>query len=157
MQSAFFTEQFEGLPDPERQAEFYEGLPTKRFIAWLLDVTLVMIAGIPLALIFGLVTLGFGFAAFPLVLAGVGLVYRWTTIAGGSATWGMRFMGIELRQHDGARFDSGSAFLHSAIYVTSMTFFLPQIGSCIAILTTRYRQGLSDIVLRSTAINRPAN
>ena len=94
-----------GLPDPERDRQFYEGVPARRLVAWFVDVALVLLVGVPLALLFGLFTLGFGFALFPLVVAGTGFLYRVATIAGGSATWGMRFVGIELRRGDGSRFD----------------------------------------------------
>ena len=32
-----------------------------------------------------------------------------------------------------------------------------QLVSCLAILGTRYRQGIPDIILGTTAINRPAD
>jgi hypothetical protein len=32
-----------------------------------------------------------------------------------------------------------------------------QLVSCLAILGTRYRQGISDVILGTTAINRPAD
>jgi uncharacterized RDD family membrane protein YckC len=87
----------------------------------------------------------------------VGFLYRTASIASGSATWGMRFMGIELRRHDGSRFDLTTALLHTGIYTVSFSVIVLQIISCGAILTTRYGQGLNDIILRTTAINRPAD
>jgi hypothetical protein len=36
-----------------------------------------------------------------------------------------------------------------------MAFFVVQVVSCIAILTTRYGQSIPDLVLRTTVINRP--
>ena len=32
------TDTYPGLPDPERAAEFYDGVPTKRFVAWIVDI-----------------------------------------------------------------------------------------------------------------------
>ncbi|MCB1352440.1 MAG: RDD family protein [Rhodobacteraceae bacterium] len=155
MQTSTFSAAMPGLPDPELDGQFYDGVPTRRFVAWIVDVLVVMALGVPVGVLFGLLTLGFGFAAFPLVLAGMGLLYRTATIANSSATWGMRFMGIELRKSDGARLDPLTAFLHALIYVVSMAVFPVQLLSCAMILTTRYRQGLGDIFLRTTAINRP--
>src|SRR5688572_206878 len=106
-----------GLPDPDRDRQFYEGVPARRLVAWLIDVALILAVGVPIAVFFGLATLGFGFALFPFVVAAVGFLYRTATIAGGSATWGMRFTGIELRRGDGTRFDLGTALAHTAIYM----------------------------------------
>ena len=61
----------------------------------------MLAVGVPMAVFFGLATFGFGFALFPLLVAGVGFLYRTGTIATGSATLGMRFCGIELRRGDG--------------------------------------------------------
>ena len=146
-----------GLPDPELDPQFYEGVPMRRFFAWVIDIALILLVGVPLAILFGLITLGFGFMIFPLILASVGFVYRVATIAGGSATWGMRAMGIELRRGDGSRFDFMTALLHVAIYAVAFGVVVLQAASCIAICATRYRQGIQDIVLHTTAINRPAD
>lgn len=156
MQTASFSGSLPGLPDPETNAEFYDGVPSRRLAAWVVDVLITFAIGGPIALVFGIVTLGFGFAAFPLILAGTSLIYRTSTIAGRSATWGMRFMGIELRRHDGSRFDALTALLHTLGYLGSMTVFPIQIANCIAIITTRYGQSLPDLFLRSAMINRPA-
>lgn len=144
-----------GLPDPELDRQFYAGVPTRRLIAWFIDLAVALFFGLPIALFFGLATLGFGFALFPFLLASVSFVYRVLTISGGSATWGMRVMGIELRRADGARFDFGTALMHTALYTLSIAFVVAQLISCLAMVGTRYGQGLPDLVLRTTAINRP--
>ena len=157
MQATDFAGPMPGLPDPDRDRQFYDGVPARRLAAWVFDLVLILALGVPVAVLFGLATFGFGFALFPLVVAAVGFVYRTATIASGSATWGMRFMGIELRRHDGARFDLPTALLHTGIYTVAISVVVLQLISCVAILATRYGQGLPDIVLRTTAINRPAD
>ena len=146
-----------GLPDPERDRQFYDGVPMRRLFAWFIDVAIILAVGVPLALVFGLATLGFGFALFPVILAATGFFYRTATIAGGSATWGMRAMGIELRRGDGTRFDFFTALMHVGIYTVCVGVFVLQLVSCLAILGTRYRQGIPDLVLSTTAINRPVD
>lgn len=146
-----------GLPDPDRESRFYAGVPSRRLAAWVADVIVTLGIGVPLALVFGLMTLGFGLALFPLILLGVGFVYRVATIASGSATWGMRLMGIELRRQDGTRFDLTAAFLHTALYTFCIGMMILQVASIVGMLGTRYGQGLPDLVLRSTMINRPAD
>lgn len=145
-----------GLPDPVRDAQFYDGVPTRRFAAWLIDLVVILIAGVPVAIVFGVATIGIGFALFPFIVATVGFLYRAATIAGGSATWGMRVMGIELRRHDGSRFDATTAVLHTMIYTLALWTVFLQLLSCLTILFSAHRQGLNDIILRTTAINRPA-
>jgi uncharacterized RDD family membrane protein YckC len=146
-----------GLPDPERDRQFYDGVPLRRFLAWCVDVVIILLIGVPLATLFGLVTLGFGFAMFPLIVAGVGFLYRTWTLAGASATWGMRFTGIEFRRGDGTRFDFTTALLHTLLYLVCMSFFVLQLISCATIVGSRYRQSLGDMLLGTTAINRPAD
>jgi uncharacterized RDD family membrane protein YckC len=157
MYASDFAGPMAGLPDPQRDRQFYDGVPARRLAAWVFDLAIILAIGVPVAIVFGLATFGFGFALFPLVVASVGFLYRTASIASGSATWGMRFMGIELRRHDGSRFDLTTALLHTGIYTVSFSVIVLQIISCGAILTTRYGQGLNDIILRTTAINRPAD
>ena len=146
-----------GLPDPELDRQFYEGVPARRLVAWFVDVALVLLVGVPLAVLFGVFTLGFGFALFPFLVAATGFLYRVATIAGGSATWGMRFVGIELRRGDGSRFDLVTAALHTGIYMVCISTIALQAISCLTIVGTRYRQSLADIILGTTAINSPAD
>ena len=146
-----------GLPDPDADREFYEGVPARRLVAWFVDVLIILAIGVPVAVLFVLATLGFGLPLFPVIVAGVGFVYRTLTIAGGSATWGMRFTGIELRRGDGTRFDLLTAILHTAIYMVCISVIVLQLISCLMIVGTRYHQGLQDMILGTTAINRPAD
>ena len=146
-----------GLPDPDRDQRFYAGVPSRRLAAWVVDVIVTLGIGVPLALVFGLMTLGVGLALFPLILLGVGFFYRVATIASGSATWGMRLMGDELRRQDGTRFDLTAAFLHTALYTVCIGVMILQVASVVGMLGTRYGQGLPDLVLRSAMINRPTD
>jgi uncharacterized RDD family membrane protein YckC len=146
-----------GLPDPDLDRQFYQGVRTRRLVAWIIDLVIILAVGVPLATVFGLATLGFGFALFPLLVAGVGFFYRTATIASESATLGMRFTGIELRRSDGTRFDLPMAAAHTAIYTVAIGSGILQLISCLTILGTRYRQSLADIILGSTMINRPAD
>ena len=140
------------LPDPDRDADFYARVPTKRAIAWLLDVTLVLIVSLVIVPFTAFTALFF----FPLLMLAVGFTYRWFTIAGASATWGMRLMGIELREMSGARLSATTAFFHTLGYTVSViTAPLQMISAGMMALTPR-GQGLTDHLLGTTAINRPA-
>jgi uncharacterized RDD family membrane protein YckC len=140
------------LPDPDTQSEFYEDVTFKRFLAWLIDTALIFVLCV-LVLPFTAFT---GILFFGALLFIFGFAYRVVTIATGSATWGMRLMSIELRQSDGSRFDLGSAFLHTLGFTVSVMFPILQIISVVLMITTDRKQGLTDHVMGSVAINRVA-
>ncbi|RVV99775.1 RDD family protein [Mesobaculum littorinae] len=146
------TPVWDGLPDPETEAEFYEGVPTKRAIAWCLDVTLIGIVSVVLVPF----TLFTALFYFPVLMAVVGFLYRWVCLTRGSATLGMRLTGIEIRDHSGARLDPTGAFLHTAGYAASLAIFPLQLVSIALMLISPRAQGLTDHGLGTAAINRPA-
>jgi uncharacterized RDD family membrane protein YckC len=141
------------LPDPFEAPEFYDGVLPKRFLAWIVDVVLVHGA----TFVLGILTLTLAWWLWPLVALTLGFVYRLGTLGGGrSATWGMRLMGIELRDLRGDRFDLPSAALHTIGYYATLSFALPALASAAAMAITDRRQGLTDLVMGSAAINRPS-
>jgi CBS domain containing-hemolysin-like protein len=87
-----------GLPDPERDRQFYEGVPSRRLVAWIVDVLAVIAMSIVVIPVVGLLTLGLAFFVAPLIFMALSFVYRTATLASRSATWGMRLMGIEFRR-----------------------------------------------------------
>ncbi|WP_170414123.1 RDD family protein [Ruegeria atlantica] len=140
------------LPDPDRQPEFYQSVATKRFIAWLFDIAFISL----LCTVAILLTFGLGFFILALIYAIVSFAYRVITIANGSATLGMRFMGIELRDSFGSRMDFGKAVAHTAGYFVSMAFPVIQVISVIMMLTSARGQGLTDAFLGTVMINQRA-
>ncbi|RLK10918.1 RDD family protein [Ruegeria conchae] len=140
------------LPDPDSQPEFYQSVATKRFFAWLFDIAFISL----LCTVAILLTFGMGFFILALIYAVVSFVYRVVTIANGSATLGMRFMGIELRDAFGARMDTGKAIAHTAGYFVSMAFPVLQIISVIMMMTSARCQGLTDAFLGTVMINQRA-
>lgn len=141
-----------GLPDPDRQPAFYDSVATKRALAFLVD----LIIGVVLAALIVPFTAFTGIFFFPFLVAVVSFAYRVITIANGSATLGMRFMGIEFRDRNGKRFDLGMAVLHTALFTIWCSIGLAQVVSIVLMATTARGQGLSDLLLGSAAINRPS-
>ena len=138
------------LPDPAYQEEFYASVPSKRAMAWVVDmiVTALMTAVIvPFTAFTALFFL-------PFLYLIVSFFYRWITISSGSATWGMRLMGVEFRRADGAQFDAGTALIHTLGFVISFSMVMPQLISIGLMLFTDRKQGLTDLVLGTVAINR---
>ena len=138
------------LPDPDLRPELYDDTPSKRAMAWVVDVVITSAATlivIPFTAFTGLFFL-------PLLYAVVGFCYRWATLARGSATWGMRLMSIEIRRADGEHLDAGTAWLHTAGYALSWIAAPVQIVSAAMMCGTPRRQGLTDLVLGTAAVNR---
>jgi uncharacterized RDD family membrane protein YckC len=140
------------LPDPSRDLAFYQGVNTKRALAWLIDVVLIAVIAALIVPFTAFTALFF----FPVLMLVAGFLYRWATLAGGSATWGMRMMGVELRERDGGRLTGASAFWHTAGYSLSVAVFPAQIVSCLMMLLLGRGQGLTDVILGTAMINRPA-
>jgi uncharacterized RDD family membrane protein YckC len=140
------------LPDPYAQAEFYDDIPAKRLVAWMVDAVLIL--GLCLAVL--PFTLFLGILFFPFLWLVLGFLYRWATLSRGSATWGMRLVAIEVRRADGARLDPATAFAHTLIYTFSMGTLLLQLLSVALILLSPRRQSLADHLLGTAALNRAA-
>jgi len=140
----------QGLPDPDAQPEFYEGVPTKRLLAWCADALLIFLISAVLVP-FTAFTALFYFPGLAMVVA---FLYRSVTLARGSATPGMRLMGIEFRNFRGERFDAGTAVLHTALYTVWVATMVLQLVSVALMLGSSRRQSLSDMILNSAAINR---
>lgn len=140
------------LPHPERQPQFYQSVPAKRLVAWLIDTVVILL----LSLIAVLLTAFVGLLFWAFLFLAVGFVYRVATLAGGSATLGMRFAGIELRDSWGSRLDTGLALAHTTGYTLSMALPALQLISVILMLTSARGQGLSDMFLGTVALNRRA-
>src|SRR6059058_5693023 len=95
--------------DPWMQPELFRGVLTRRFFAFLIDLVVIsvpiILAVIAIA-VFGVVTLGLGWALFWLVSpASViwALIYYGSSLGGPhSATLGMRAMDLQLRTWHGA-------------------------------------------------------
>jgi uncharacterized RDD family membrane protein YckC len=138
------------LPDPDSDAAFYADVPLKRGVAWVIDAAVVLaltLLALPLTLFTALFFL-------PVLWLALSFAYRTVTLTRGSATWGMRFMGIELRTFRGERLALPEAALHTLIYSVCMAFVLPQIASIVLMLTTPRGQGIADLALGTAALNR---
>jgi uncharacterized RDD family membrane protein YckC len=139
-------------PDPDMQPQFYDGVPSKRLLAWVVDtlvITALTVAVVPFTAFVGLFFL-------PFLYLVLGFSYRVVTLSRGSATLGMRLMAIEMRDRDDEPFDLPTAFLHTLGYTVSLAMPLLQLISVVLMLSTERRQGLSDLVLGTVALNRRA-
>ncbi len=137
-------------PDPLDQPEFYEGILAKRLLAWVVDSILI----VGLCLVVLPFTAFTGIFFFPLLILMMSFIYRVATLANGSATLGMRLFGMELRDGQDRPFDGSTAFLHTLGYSVSVAMAPMQLISIVLMVTSARRQGLTDMVLNTVALNR---
>jgi uncharacterized RDD family membrane protein YckC len=137
-------------PDPDTQPQFYDGILMKRFFAWVLDALLILL----LCIVIVPFTAFTGLFFFPALMLVVGFVYRMITLTNGSATWGMKLLGMELRTREDQPLDAGTAFAHTMGYTLSVAMAPLQLVSVILMCISARRQGLTDLVLGTVPLNR---
>lgn len=144
--------------DPYLHPELFRGVATRRAFAFLIDMIVIsvpVILGYIFIAVFGVVTLGLGWALFWLAWpASVvwAIVYYGACIGGpSSATIGMRVMDLELRTWYGAPgyFVLGAA--HAVLFWVSVSFLSPFV--VLVGLFNGRRRLLHDIVLGTVVIN----
>lgn len=140
-----------GLPDPNIDKQFYDGVPFKRLLAWGIDFAIIIV----LAIISVIASFGLGAFAFPLLLFCINVGYRIFMLYNSSATIGMRLAGIEIRNRRGDRLDLSEAAWHTGLYTLVAISVLALAFSMIMMMINSRKQGLHDYFLGTTAINRP--
>ncbi len=144
--------------DPVLHPELFDGVLSRRIIAFLIDVALIA-APVLLAAVFifilGLVTLGLGWALYWLFTPGTviwALLYYGATFGGrSSATVGMRMVGLEMRTWYGAPCYSVLGAVHAvAFWVLTCTF--PPV--LLVALFNQRRRLLHDLLLGTIVVNR---
>ena len=144
------------LPDPVADAAFYDGVPLRRLLAFLIDAALIFGLAVIVIGVLTILTLGLALPLAGLLSLLIAFGYRWVTLAAHSATLGMAFLGIELRNRAGGRLTSGEAAVHTGLFLMLMASILGWIATVLAILATERGQGIPDLLLGTVAINRPA-
>jgi uncharacterized RDD family membrane protein YckC len=144
--------------DPYLQPDLFRGVLTRRAIAFLIDL---IVLSIPIVLavlfiaVFGLVTLGLGWALFWLVSPASiiwALVYYGASLGGPhSATIGMRVMDLEMRTWYGAPGYFLLGAMHAVLFWISVSVLSPFV-LLIGFFNGR-RRLLHDMVLGTVVIN----
>jgi uncharacterized RDD family membrane protein YckC len=141
--------------DPDTQPELFEGVLSKRIVAFLIDALIIVALMVPAALlvaILGIVTLGIGWLLFAPLFALVALGYVALTLGGpASATVGMRMAGLEMRTWSGAPMFALLAIMHALIFWFSIGLLTPLV--LLVGLFTRRRQLLHDLLLGTVILN----
>jgi len=144
--------------DPVANPELFDGVLARRCIAFLIDITIITIPVLFAAVfifIFGLVTLGLGWALFWLLSPAAvlwGIAYYGFTFAGpASATIGMRIMDIEMRTWYGAPAYFVLGAVHAIVYWLTVSFLTPFI--LLIAFFNRRRRLLHDMLVGTIVIN----
>jgi uncharacterized RDD family membrane protein YckC len=146
--------------DPMTNPELFEGVLARRVLAFLVDVVIVFIPVVFAAIfifVFGLVTLGVGWALYWLLSPATviwALFYYGLTLGGpASATIGMRIMDIEMRTWYGAPAYFVLGAVHAVVYWLTVSFLTPLI-LLVGFFNER-RRLLHDILVGTVVINNP--
>lgn len=133
----------------------YDGVRTRRILAFLLDYLIVGLLCIPFAILvalLGLLTFGLGWALFGILVPVVALIYVWNTLGGrNQATSGMRMMGIRLDRLDGRPVDGLLAVVHSVLFWAGNVVLTPLV-LLVSLFADRKRT-LHDLLL-GTVVTR---
>ena len=147
-----------GVPDPDRDPQFYQGVPLRRLVAFAVDIVIVLFLLLGLVFVGGALSLGAIFFAGPLVMVMfsiTGFLYRWIMLAQRSATVGMMLTGIEVRDGKGDPMNNVTAFIHTAGFYATF-FFLPLLFiGWFLMFSSPHRRAMHDLILGSVVINRP--
>lgn len=133
----------------------YDGVRTRRVMAWAIDYLIVGLLLIPFGILvffLGLLTLGLGWSLFGVLAPLVAALYVWNTLGGPEqATVGMRMMGIRLDRLDGGRIDGLTALVHTVLFWAGNVILTPLV--LLVSLFTERKRTLHDLLL-GTVVTR---
>jgi len=133
----------------------YEGVLSRRMMAFVIDYMLVALLTLPFAVlvfVLGIVTLGLGWALFSILFPAVALIYVWNTLGGpNQATVGMRMMGVRLERLDGRPIDGLVAVVHTVLFWAGNVLLTPLI--LLAALFLERKRTVHDLLL-GTVVTR---
>jgi uncharacterized RDD family membrane protein YckC len=147
--------------DPIANPELFEGVRTRRILAFIIDVLIIAVPLVFAAMfifVFGFVTLGLGWFLFalmgPLAVIWALLYYGLTFGSPASATIGMRVVDLEMRTWYGgpSYFLLGAA--HALAYWLTVSFLTPFV-LLISLFNSRKRV-LHDMLVGTVVINNEA-
>jgi uncharacterized RDD family membrane protein YckC len=144
--------------DPATQPELFEGVPSRRVIAFLIDLVILSVPMIFLAMFIfavGVVTLGLGFVLYglmPAVSVLWALFYYGMTLGSPrSATIGMRVMDLEMRTWYGAPSYFLLGTVHAVVFWVTVSALTPFI--LLVCFFNARRRLLHDMLIGTVIVN----
>jgi len=136
----------------------YDGVRTKRILAFVIDYILIGLLMIPVAIVvalFGVLTLGLGWMLFGILGPLVALSYVALTLGGArQATKGMQMMGIRLERLDGRPIDGMLAIVHTVLFWAGNAVLTPLI--LLATLFLDRKRTVHDLLLGTVVVRDDA-
>jgi uncharacterized RDD family membrane protein YckC len=146
--------------DPAANPELFEGVLSRRLLAFFIDVLIITVPVMAAAIfifLFGIVTLGLGWILFwllsPASIVWALFYYGLAMGSAASATIGMRVMGLEIRTWYGAPAYFLLGAVHAVVYWVSVSVLTPFI-LLVGLFDAR-RRLLHDMLVGTVVINNP--
>lgn len=144
------------LPDPATAPELFEGLLTRRVLAFFIDLVVMgamILAFAFVGLIAGFLTFGLAWLALVFVIPATILLYYGATLGSPKrATIGMQMMDIVLTPTRGQPLDGWMAIFHAAVFWLTTWISWP-LSLLFALFTPR-RQMIHDLVTGTLMVRR---
>src|SRR5262249_35987096 len=147
--------------DPFANPELFEGVLSRRVIAFVIDVALICLPVLFLAVlifIFGVITLGFGWILYvllyPAAVVWALLYYGFTFGQQASANIGLLVRDLDMRTSSASPASFVTGFGHAIVYWISVPFLTPLI-LLVGVFNERGRL-LHHILVGTVVINNPA-
>lgn len=132
----------------------YEGVRTRRVIAFVIDYVTIGVLCIPFAVLvflLGVLTLGLGWFLFSILGPAVALIYVAATLGGSQqATLGMRMMALRLERLDERPVDWMIAIVHTVLFWAGNAILTPLI--LLATLVLNRKRTLHDLLLGTVVV-----
>lgn len=146
-------DQILSAPRYESRALF-EGVRTRRIVAFLIDYLIVFLLCIPVAILIallGVLTLGIGWGLYAIMVPVVALFYVARTLGGReAATKGMQIMNIKLVQLEGGEITPIIAIVHSVLFWAFNAVLTPLI--LLATLVLDRKRTVHDLLLGTAVV-----
>lgn len=145
-----------GLPDPRSAPELFEGVLTRRVVAFFIDAAIMFVVTAFISvvgIVAGFLTFGLAWVALPFVILFVLLAYYAFTLGSPSrATVGMAMMDLVLTPTRGAPLDGWKILIHPLIFWITVWIAWP-FSLLIALLTPR-REMVQDLITGTLMLRR---
>lgn len=143
----------EGMSTVYSDWRYFDGVRTKRILAFLIDYLMVgVLVAVSAVIIFfiGFITLGAGWLLYAILVPLVALSYvSWTMSGPRQATWGMQMMGIKLARYDGQSIDWMTALVHAVLFWATTVIFAPLL---LAPLFLEHKRTLHDLAMGTVVV-----
>ena len=144
------------LPDPASAPELFEGVLTRRVLAFFIDLLVMgamIVAFALIGLVAGFLTFGLAWLALVFVVPATIVLYYGATLGSPKrATLGMQMMDIVLTPTRGQPLDGWMAIIHAAVFWLTTWISWP-LSLLFALFTSR-RQMIHDLVTGTLMVRR---